>query len=695
MVAMSTSEAPAEAQRRLPWRRWEWWHRRTTTTRRVVRTSLALAVSLLVAVVLGLFTASADSSLGPHQAHYSVTPQHQIVIDLGPLGSVLMDSPLPWPIGVDVVVEEIPMELTAVPASPVTGLAGDFAAYAQVASQPDAAISEAAMMLVRDGIGRTVVILSFLMVGIAIGRFTSRGLLRRGLAVAARRPGVVPLTAVVVLALVALPVGAAVRDRPPAGTTIAALEGTALSELRMTGRMAQLIDTYGGYLVDAFEENEAFYGDVRANLETAYAENRAPVRPPSIPIVSPAPVDPLAEDDDAAADDDDTSADAAVPDGAVPDGAVLDAAVPDDERTIVEPSEPATEQAQTQEPAAAVAALEAPPRREPVTLLLVSDLHCNVGMAPVIADAARLSGAAAVLDAGDTVMSGTSVESYCVNAFAGALPEELPLVVSTGNHDSVVTARQMADAGYLVLDGSPVDVAGVRILGDTDPTLTAIGEGTRAERDETIPELGHRIAERACEAAAADEPIDILLIHNPRAAQETLEAGCAPLTLSGHWHRRVGPEVDGLGVRLVSSSTAGASGGLTVGPLNGTAELTVLRYDIGRGEPMDYRQITIGTDASVELGRWYSFPTPVPEPDPVVTDPEPATPLGEDDGTVPTPSGEDDDGTSTPSSGTDDETPTPLPGESDDDAGAAATSSTPPTRNNGDRGVARTVRRRP
>lgn len=597
-------EAPAAR------RRWPWWHRQTTTTRRAIRTSLALLATGAVSAGFGVLTASADSSLGPHAAHWAVSTQDEIVVDLGPLGSVHLDSPLPWPLGVEVVVQEIPMELTAVPASPVTGLAGDVAAYAQVVSHPDAVVADATQALVRDAVGRTVLAWSGLLVLIAGGRLASGGLLRREIATAARRPGVVPLAGVVALTLVVVPTVRAVTDRPAEGTTIRALEGTPMEGVRMTGRMAQLIDTYGGYLVDAYEENEAFYASVTENLEAAYAENRSPRRPPGIPVLSPAPVDPAATDE--AADGEPPAPTEEPADGVAPTEEPADAgpaAAPADGEPTGEPTaavgtddatDPATDAgaATTEEPT------ERPARVEPVTLLVVSDLHCNVGMASVVAAAQRLSGAQAVLDAGDTVMSGTSVESYCVNAFAGEIPDDVPLVVSTGNHDSETTADQMRDAGYSVLDGDVVEVAGIQILGDTDPTLTAIGEGTQPERDETLQEMGARLAETAC---AADR-VDLLLVHNPRAALPSLEEGCVPFSVSGHWHRRQGPELYGQGTRYVSASTAGASGGATIGPLNGTAEMTVLRVDATSGRPLDYRLITVGTDASVELGRWYRIP---------------------------------------------------------------------------------------
>src|SRR5699024_3136020 len=88
------------------------------------------------------------------------------------------------------------------------------------------------------------------------------------------------------------------------------------------------------------------------------------------------------------------------------------------------------------------------------------------------------------------------------------------------------------------------------------------------------------------------------------------DEGCAPLAISGHFHRRVGPDVVGSGVQYVSSSTAGAAGGATIGPLNGPAAMTVLRIDANSGRPLDYRIITVETDASVDIGRCDSVPDP-------------------------------------------------------------------------------------
>ena len=51
--------------------------------------------AVLVALTFGVTTASVESSLGPHEARYDVTTDDTVTIDLGPLGTLQIDSPLP------------------------------------------------------------------------------------------------------------------------------------------------------------------------------------------------------------------------------------------------------------------------------------------------------------------------------------------------------------------------------------------------------------------------------------------------------------------------------------------------------------------------------------------------------------------------------------------------------------------------
>lgn len=597
-------------------RLWPWWHERTTAFRRVVRTSLVVLGAGLFAAGFGVGTAQFTGSLGPHVAQYSTTLNSEIRVDMGPLGALIVDSPLPLGLGADIVVQEIPDELAAGSTNPVEGLTADLSSYSQFLANPEAAIRDAANGLVRDAVGRAVLAWSLLLCLIALGRLASHGVLRQAARGALRQPGVPWLAAGLVIALAVPITVTATRGSGDVGQTSRVLAGTPLADARITGRLGALVDFYGGYVVDAIRENDEFYAEVEANLRAAYAADPEPLAPEQTPPMVPT-LDPSAVETEAATTDDAPTEEGADPSAEPTSEATSEAAPGETEAESTAPEEAAAQEQDAQ--AQGDTAQEEP---DPVTIAMVTDLHCNVGMAPVVGAAVELAEADLVLNAGDTVMGGTSVESVCVNAFADGIPAGVPVVVSDGNHDSETTAEQESDRGWIVLRGEPVEVAGIRILGDRDPMLTSLGAPTHPQRDETFEAMGERLAEVAC-AEGAD--IDILLVHNANAALASLEAGCVPLTLNGHLHRRIGPWQRGLGLQYLSASTAGATKDTpTIGPLQNPATLTIIRWDRANHVPMDFRVILIGVDRQVSIGPWQSFP---PEPDEPVDLPVP--PAGE------------------------------------------------------------------
>lgn len=593
-----------------------WWRALRPGTR---STWIGVGVVALTGVLAGLIavpTAAVQGSLGPHRALYEVTTAHEVRVDLGPLGSLAVDSPAPWPLGVTVFVREIPAGLTAVGDNPALALIDDLDGYLQFFAQPDLAVRDAGQALVTDALGRAVLLWSVFLVLAAAGRLAAHeGALRVQIRTSLARPGVgVLVGAVLVVAMIVPTAVVAARDQP-AGRRSPVLAGTALAEARIVGRLGDLLDTYGTLALEAIEENRVFYEAAAANLALAYAEDPEPLEP------GPGSLDPRPPVE--GAPDGGGTPDAGEPDGAVTDGSGLpegtEAPAPEDGDVVVgAPGEDAT----TQEGAAPSSAEPTPtPTPEPtgrpediVTLLMVTDLHCNVGMAGVVGEAARLAGAQAVLNAGDTVISGTSVEEFCVQALAGAVPSDVPIVVADGNHDSEETTAQERRAGNVVLEGEPLVVAGVRILGDIEPTLTTVTEGTRLKGEETRAQMARRLAARACEAQDAGEQVDILMVHNPRAGVAPMSTGCIPLQLSGHMHRQIGPTPQGLGLLYVAGSTGGATlGGQTIGPLQAAGVMTVLRFDPVGHRPVAHRIITIGTDSSASLGPWLPFPQPSDE----------------------------------------------------------------------------------
>jgi len=602
------------------------------TPPRWLRWTLGILLALVPCVVWGVTTATAERSLGPHEARYEVTTNGLVTVDLGPLGTLQIDSPLPLGLGADVTVQEIPADLTAVgQADTLEGLSQDLEDYLRFFGGPQETVSSVARALVQDALRRTG--FAVLVVAAAgAGLYLLLGGARRRELTARVAPRTYEITASVVLvALLAASLASSDpgTTRGPTHRASPVFDGTALEGARITGRLAGVVDTYGSMLIDLYRENQDFYERANTNLVAAWDRREriqsltAPPRA-AVPDGGATDVDaspgartgsegdaengadgPASGTDDGTARDRSTSGSDGGTDDATADAGSTDDATTDEE-TDATPA-PAAEE-------------------DLVTLLLVSDLHCNTGMTPLIRTVAERSGASIVLNAGDTTMNGTSVESYCVDSFAAAVPKGATMVVADGNHDSLETSAQERANGQTVLDGEIVEVEGIRILGDRDPLETRLGLGSQPPREETPEEYATRLTEVACAAQEDGEKIDILMIHTPRMGNEALDSGCVPNQISGHMHTRSGPQRLGGGVRYVSGSTAGAvKDQLRVGPLKGTAEMTVLRFDPERRRIVDWQLVQIGVDESAKVWPRIAWPTPSGVPvvdEPVVDEPE-------------------------------------------------------------------------
>ena len=197
------------------------------------------------------------------------------------------------------------------------------------------------------------------------------------------------------------------------------------------------------------------------------------------------------------------------------------------------------------------------PRSGETMLLGFSDLHCNQAMTQLLTQLARLTRPAAVLSSGDDTVNGTAAERGCVRREAAIAPG-LPFAVATGNHDSEVTEAQFRSFGATVLDGSPVELAGLTVLGDDDPERNA---PFSVERTTERPELEEQLGQRLTEVARRS-PVDVVLVHQPTAANVLTVAPDPParLVLWGHVHAQSGPFV-----------IPHADGSWTVGMQQGTA----------------------------------------------------------------------------------------------------------------------------
>lgn len=238
-------------------------------------------------------------------------------------------------------------------------------------------------------------------------------------------------------------------------------------------------------------------------------------------------------------------------------------------------------------------------RRGLSAFIFESDLHCNLGMTRVIREVATQSRASFVLSGGDITMSGTQLEALCTDVYLGRL-DGTPLVLVLGNHDSVQTGADLQASGAAVMNGEPVDVAGLTLLGDSDPYRSQIGSPTTLRDDETAEEFTERIAESACEAMP-----DVLVVHDPAHAASAIDDQCAPLVLSGHRHREEGPTVTGDTVAYTADNSGGtAENTPSYGPLATSSAVALFYYDADTGAVAGYRTVQFGRDGSVEVAEY-------------------------------------------------------------------------------------------
>ncbi|MCS6712448.1 metallophosphoesterase [Brachybacterium sp. EF45031] len=237
-----------------------------------------------------------------------------------------------------------------------------------------------------------------------------------------------------------------------------------------------------------------------------------------------------------------------------------------------------------------------------MTVLHVSDIHDNPQAFDVIRQLNQQFGLDLVIDTGDIVSWGTPMEHQLLSEI-GTLG--VPYVFVTGNHDGAATAAAVAaNSNATVLENQVVTVGGLEIAGIGDPRFAADDDsdaGGKAAAGVAVENAGFQLGDTVEEydAAHPDDPVDIVLFHDPTHPAGLL--GRAPLVLSGHMHTpKVELDREGSGTDwLTNGSTGGAlaSGGVRPvldggDPLNLSARL--LHIDPETGRLLAYDDITMG-----------------------------------------------------------------------------------------------------
>ena len=566
------------------------------------RTSALIALLATVAVVTlpwAVFSARADLSFGPHEAQYQITADSRLTVDFGPLGKLVVPAEkyLPLGLGLTVDIGQIPVSGveedeahtgasqrrsgadsaadtsdspesesgTSVGGGAVDALGGDIASYASLFSAPQAQIDQVVEGMSKEILSRWALAICIISGVLVAAAFILGPIRLAGIGRAFAGKELIGIGLVTILVLGS--VGTAVLTRPKSLDADPAFDGTPLEGSQVTGRLGGVIDTAFKAVKDFSDDNDAFYDEVLANLRSQWDTRPLTGNWSDRGMVPPATAD-----------------------------------------------QPGNGQAGGQ---------NQPVNADVSTFVFGSDLHCNIGMARVVGAVARMSQADAYIDGGDVTMTGTSAENYCLDVLDDELPDKLPRMIVKGNHDSTETTDHAKLRGWMVLNDSTAEMSGVTFFGGPDPRRTVFGSGPQLETDLTADQYAQKLSTEAC---ASD--FDIMLIHDARIGAPALRNGCAEYSLSGHWHKRIGPEELGNGVRYVSSTTGGAlANALTPGPLKMDAELSILRVDNRTKRPIDVQVVTVSSDKKVTIEPWATFPRPLP----LVAQPPEQDPSTEDD----------------------------------------------------------------
>jgi predicted phosphodiesterase len=190
-----------------------------------------------------------------------------------------------------------------------------------------------------------------------------------------------------------------------------------------------------------------------------------------------------------------------------------------------------------------------------VRILHVSDIHSNPLGLEIVRDLATSFDVDAILDTGDLTSFGSPVESR-IGTLIAQIP--VPYYLVPGNHDTLPN-REALDSypNLTVIDGSVVDVGGVRVLGVADPAVTANGAEpdteANAQRDAQAPRVA-RLTEQ--------ERPDVLAVSTVRQAADSF--GSVPLVVTGNTHKRSERVVGPTRVLTVGSTGATGLGSFTV-----------------------------------------------------------------------------------------------------------------------------------
>jgi len=185
-----------------------------------------------------------------------------------------------------------------------------------------------------------------------------------------------------------------------------------------------------------------------------------------------------------------------------------------------------------------------------VRVLHISDIHNNAAAVEYVHELAQRFHVDFVVDTGDLSDYGSAVETKLSDGI-GKLG--VPYLFVAGNHDSQATvAAVRKNVNARILDGDPITLKGLTVLGLPDPSSARPGVGSV---DTSTAALDYAAARLSVDYSHFKDAPDIVCVHNP--LEDSAVLGRAPLILCGHLHRAY-IESSGNSVVCNAGTTGGA-----------------------------------------------------------------------------------------------------------------------------------------
>jgi predicted phosphodiesterase len=199
--------------------------------------------------------------------------------------------------------------------------------------------------------------------------------------------------------------------------------------------------------------------------------------------------------------------------------------------------------------------LDALPRldgeKEAIRVLHISDIHNNPAAVEFVREILKGLAVDLIIDTGDLTDFGLPLETRLTKRLVDT---KEPYVFIPGNHDSEETVASVrSQPATFVLEGKPVEVAGLTILGAPDPSSKRPGHGNVNTTPEELKQGAVQLAQAF--DADAHKP-DIMCVHNLKQVEPLI--GSASVILCGHTH--AASLVQDRGTWICNAGTTGAAG---------------------------------------------------------------------------------------------------------------------------------------